>query len=210
MTHKSCSRKTIRMGKPSHARAASLVLALSMVIGSWLFFEYSTHQANAFHRPAESPLPPRVNTPSEQPPVPVSAVSAPHTSIPTTLIYKCEKGGRIHYGDQPCGEKTTTLSVTATQPEPATGNNLQQLKERLAVMEGARTEREKATITRINVASSTSESPSIGDKKEACDAIDCAIAAKDSALRQPHTAQMGDYLTGERKKLTDQRFSLGC
>ena len=196
------------MGNPSHARATSLVLALSTVVGAWLLFEYSTQQAH--HRPTESTPSPRVNTPAKQPPAPANTVAAPLVSAPATLIYKCEKGGRIHYGDQPCGGKMTTLSVTVTQPEPATGNNLQQLKERLAVMEGARMEREKATIARINVASSTPALPSSDDKKSVCDAIDRAIAVKDSELRQPHSAQQGDSLTGERKKLTDQRFSLGC
>lgn len=198
------------MGNPSHARAASLVLALSTVIGAWLLFEYSTQQGAPSLRPAESPPTSRVNTPAKQPPAPANTVAVPHTTAPVILTYKCEKGGRIHYGDQPCGEKMTTLSVTASQPEPSTGNNLQQLKERLAVMEAARMEREKATNVRIDAASSTAALPSSDDKKAVCDAIDRAIAVKDSELRQPHSAQWGDYLTGERKKLTDQRFSLGC
>lgn len=198
------------MGKPSHARAASLVLALSTVIGAWLLFEFSTHQANTSRRPAGISPAPRVNSPAKQPPAPENTVSAPHPSAPVTLIYKCEKGGRVHYGDQPCGEKMTTLSVTATQPEPSAGNNLQQLKERLVVMEAARMEREKVSITRLDAASSTAALPSSDDKKAVCDAIDRDIAVKDSELRQPHSAQWGDYLTGERKKLTDQRFSLGC
>ena len=198
------------MGKPSHARAASLVLALSMVIGAWLLFEYSTQQANTRHRPAERPPAPSLNHAPRKSPEPAKGVASPLSSAPTTLIYKCEQGGRIHYGDQPCGEKMTTLSVTATQSEPSTGNNLQQLKERLAVMEGARMEREKATLARVDVASSAPATPSGEAKTAECQAIDLAIAAKDSELRQPHTAQWGDYLTGERKKLTDRRFSLGC
>lgn len=47
-------------------------------------------------------------------------------------------------------------------------------------------------------------------KANQCEWIDATIATKDSELRQPHSAQLGDYLTEERKKLMDQRFALGC
>jgi hypothetical protein len=48
------------------------------------------------------------------------------------------------------------------------------------------------------------------NKAYQCQRLDAAISTKDSELRQPHSAQRGDYLTEERKKLMDQRFGLGC
>lgn len=48
------------------------------------------------------------------------------------------------------------------------------------------------------------------NKSMQCEQLDRAIAAKDSELRQPHSAQWGDYLTAERRKLMDQRFALRC
>lgn len=76
-------------------------------------------------------------------------------------------------------------------------------------MEAARHEREKEYAA---AAASTSTSTMTTGQHTApvCQDIDRAIAVKDSELRQPHTAQWGDYLTGERKKLMDKRFTLGC
>ena len=48
------------------------------------------------------------------------------------------------------------------------------------------------------------------DKEWRCQQLDRDIAATDSALRQPHSAQRGDQLTAERKRLMDQRFDLRC
>ena len=48
------------------------------------------------------------------------------------------------------------------------------------------------------------------NKSYQCQRLDTAITTKDSELRQPHSAQWGDYLTEERKKLMDQRFALRC
>jgi hypothetical protein len=48
------------------------------------------------------------------------------------------------------------------------------------------------------------------NKAYQCQRLDAAISIKDSELRQPHSAQWGDYLTQERKKLMDQRFVLRC
>ena len=75
-------------------------------------------------------------------------------------------------------------------------------------MEASRLEREQkqAQIVQFSPAPASNQ-----DGKELrCKQIDQAIAAIDSRLRQPYDAQTGDYFKGERKKLTDQRFSLGC
>ncbi len=48
------------------------------------------------------------------------------------------------------------------------------------------------------------------NKTYQCQRLDAAISTKDAELRQPHSAQWGDYLTEQRKKLTDKRFALRC
>lgn len=198
------------MEEPSHARAVSFVLAVSLVVGGWLFFEYSNHQASLRPPPVETRPPVPAPIPGPSRPAPTQVAPSPRASAPAHLTFKCEKGGRISYGDQPCGEKSTTVAVTASAPTPPTKNNLQQLQERLAVMEASRAAREQEASVRTMAASSAS-SPSPRDTKAvSCQAIDEAIAAVDSAARQPHSAESGDYLTAERRKLTDRRFSLAC
>ena len=56
----------------------------------------------------------------------------------------------------------------------------------------------------------TPDEPPAANRKVLCDDIDRDIARVDAALRQPHSAQVGDDLTSERKRLTDRRFSVGC
>ena len=203
------------MQEPSHIRAISLVLACSIVVAAWLLFEYSNRQAEQVALGSGSSQKPTVQAPQQSRPVRESSAQRPLTAMPDHLAitYKCEKDGRVLYSDQPCSIKQKTVSITAAEKGSPTTNNLQQLQGRLAAMEAYRHEREKEYAA---AAASASPSPStstttMGQRKEVmCQEIDRAMAVKDSELRQPHTAQWGDYLTGERRKLTDRRFSLGC
>ena len=74
-------------------------------------------------------------------------------------------------------------------------------------MEAEHAQRESALVRTIPT---TPDEASAAKRKVLCDDIDHEIGGVDSLLRQPHSADWGDYLTGKRKKLTDQRFSLGC
>jgi hypothetical protein len=198
------------MQEPSHIRALSLVLAFSVVVAGWLLFEYGNHQAEQIVQPNDDQQTAAVPVRQQSQPAPPQVAPSPRTTMPSNLTFKCEKGGHISYGDQPCGEKTTTVAITASEQEPPTKNNLQQLQERLAAMEASRLEREEKIASATVVLSSAPAASTNRSLASACQEIDLAIAAKDSELRQPHSAQWGDYLTGERKKLTDKRFSLGC
>lgn len=200
------------MQEPSHVRAISLVLACSVVVAAWLLFEYSNRPAEHSVQPIDSSQKPAaIQHPQPSPQVPANPAQRPLTVMPDhlTITYKCEKDGRVSYSDQPCSVKQKTVSITAAEKESPTTNNLLQLQGRLAAMEAARHEREKEYAA---AAASTSTSTMTTGQHTApvCQDIDRAIAVKDSELRQPHTAQWGDYLTGERKKLMDKRFTLGC
>jgi len=83
---------------------------------------------------------------------------------------------------------------------------LDQLKAKADEMETARLQREAS-----QTAAQTQAGRAMRDsRKSECDDLDRQIKAVDSLLRQPHSASEGDYWTGERRKLTDRRFSIGC
>ena len=193
------------MQESSHIRAISLILAFSVIAAGWFLLEYSS-------RPTSF-----VTSPSATSPKPLPGLTSlnqaivPPAPIPGNLsiTYKCEKAGHISFSDKPCNHSEKTLAVTATEIEPPRPNNdLERQKNAVASMKAERLEREKKYAARAMLVSGTSNTSQF--KEARCKQIDLAIIAKDSELRQPHSAQWGDYLTGERKKLTDERFSLGC
>lgn len=195
------------MQNSSNIRAISLVLALSVIIAGWLLFEYGNLQLS-------KPQLPQIAAPIEnnqKARLPIPQQLQPNAiSNNIDLTFKCEKNDRISYSDQPCADKERAVSVMATEKASPAKNNLEQLRERVAAMEASRHEREK----KFSATTTAQVTPSTGNanlaKELRCQQIDLAIVAKDSELRQPHTAQWGDYLTGERKKLMDERFSIGC
>ena len=203
------------MSAPSHVRVASLVLALSAVVGGWLLLEYSqrTPQRQA---PQEQTFEDKQTTVAPPDPLPRAqprAISSVSQNPPRNLIrtFKCQQGGRVSYSDQPCATGAKTLAVTAAE-DPARvspTNNLQKLKAQAAAMEADRLARERQYEI---AAAATAKAPSpVADLKvQECKSIDQGIASVDSRLRQGHTAQEGDYWTAKRRELTDRRFSLGC
>ena len=203
------------MSAPSHVRVASLVLALSAVVGGWLLLEYSQRapqrlplQEQHLEAKQEAVAPPD-SAPRVHPKATNSVSQSPSKNLVRT--FKCEQGGRVSYSDQPCASGARTLAVTAADdPAPVSPtSNLQKLKAQAAAMEADRLARERQYEI---AAAATAKAPSsVADLKvQECKNIDQGIASIDSMLRQPHTAQQGDYWTAKRRELTDQRFSLGC
>ena len=195
----------------SHARAISIFLAILVALGVWLLVVYDYRPrpdslADTLPPPSvPQPLPPKQREASINPPATGPAAS----SSLVTVTYKCEKNGRVSFGDQPCGDSAKTLSVS-TSTRDATRDHrrdLAQLKSKVAGMESDRLEREQEHAVVLAERQRTSVPFS---KERRCKEIDNDIVRVDSILRQPHSAQHGDYWTGERRKLTDERFSLGC
>ena len=199
------------MQESSHFRAVSLVLAFSVVVAGWLLFEYGNHKNQEIAAPIGSSANPAMSAPVESSVVPGQAPLHANT-VPgnMALTFRCEKNGRTSYSDRPCAEKERLVSITASEKEPPVQNNLEQLQERLAAMEKARHQREMQYATATLPQSDGNAGDKEKNQKIRCKQIDDAIAVKDSELRQSHFAQTGDSLTSERKKLTDERFSLGC
>jgi hypothetical protein len=110
------------------------------------------------------------------------------------------------YRNHPCSSKETELQVTVAGAISAPRYDLEQLKAKADEMKAARLQRAASqTASQTPAERSTRDS-----RKSECDALDQQITAVDSWLRQPHSASEGDYWTGERRKLTDRRFSIGC
>jgi hypothetical protein len=196
------------MSEPTNVHVISLVLAGSMLVGGWYLIE-SSNQPSA---PAMSVQQPSAASTNPTTPPPAHATTTPTSSLANqNVTYKCQKAGRISFSDQPCAAKETTLTVTATEKEaPPTTNNLAQLKQQAAQMEADRLDRERRYAAVRTFAPSPTASNANLERTIRCPQIDREIVAKDAELRQPHSPQWGDMLTEQRRKLMDERFSLGC
>ena len=198
------------MKEPLHARAISLALALSVVVGGWLLFEYGNRPLPTAASPAsmQSSYSKQLAAQSPATSVRQTTQQQPQTHQNVALTYKCEKSRRIRYGDQPCGEDEKTIMVSASEKTNHPDRSLSQLQASVAQMEASRLERERKQAAAIHSSAATASRQD--GRQMRCKHIDQAIAGIDSRLRQPHDAPTGDYWTGERKKLTDERFSIGC
>jgi len=183
------------MQESSHIRAVSLVLALLIIIGGWMLFEYGDQQNQQTLAPIEQSQGEIIPTPQQLQPNPSPAAS-PVNSIPNNLIltYKCEKAGRISYSDKPCATNEKPLAVMAAEKETtAPDRTLDQLRKTVATMEADRLERERkyaATLPTPTVTNSYVQARNIQ-----CQQIDLEITAIDARLRAQHDAQTGDYWT---------------
>ena len=87
------------MSEPSHVRVASLVLALSVVVGGWFLLEYSDQlsrhdvpvQTDGGLNGADTSQPANSQEPKASP-APINPQIFPKSM---SLTFKCEKGGRI-------------------------------------------------------------------------------------------------------------------
>jgi hypothetical protein len=186
----------------SHFRVISLLLALAVLVAGWLLFEYGNQPLP--HVAAPSDFSPR-SLPHASP---VGQTSARPAPLPGNLVvtYKCEKNGRLSFSDQPCVAGEKVLSVSAGEKESsAPSAELQRLKDKLAIMEADRHQRESQYAANTAVIN-TAERPA----KQQCEAIDRRIESIDAQLRLPHSGPVGDSLTAERKKANDEKYSIGC
>lgn len=193
----------------SHARALSLILALSVVVGAWLVFEYS-------NRPSETAVEDAVPSgrvastdPAKRPveELKEAPVRSVHVQRDANLMFRCQKNGRASFSDKPCDTDARTMSVTAAEKLPdAPDDRLAQMKRSVVRMEADRLAREREQAVVIVSRATTADS----NKTIQCKEVDDWVSSLDARLRQPHDAPTGDYLTGERKKWMDRRFELRC
>ena len=193
----------------SHARALSLILALSVVVGAWLTFEFSNRPAAPL---VQETAPSTRVAPTERIHDSVQETSeAPvrftHEQRDVNLTFKCQKNGRTSFSDKPCDAGARTMSVTAAEESPGVADDrLAQMKRGVARMEADRLSRERGQAA-VVVSRAT---PPDTNKAIQCKEVDDRVSSLDARLRQPHDAPTGDYLTGERKKWMDRRFELRC
>ena len=195
------------MRTSSNIRVISIALTLAIAVGIGLFLEYDARSlAPVATAPQPLEQPARVTQSNNN----AAAAPAPMLAEPPRVTtFKCARNGRISFSDRPCAanERLLGTSTSVVSPPHDTQAELARTQAAVVRMEAEHRQREGALVRSMPV---TPEEPSAGGRKASCDDIDRRISDVDSALRQPHSADRGDYLTSERRKLTDRRFSVGC
>lgn len=185
------------------------------MVGTGLMLEYTSRPlAPTTERTEADRTGPRPSP--SQPSQEVSAEPAPVVS-PAAIAhprqtYKCVQNGKVTFSDQPCTTSRQAIVVT-TEPPPAMApvqqeTTLDRMRRQLAQMEADRHQREQQLDQ--DMAARRQPMTVVPDKAIRCAQIDKEISHIDSLLRQPHTAQWGDYWAEQRKKLYDERFDLHC
>lgn len=203
------------MSTPSHVRVVSLIMGISAMFGTGLMLEYtsrppvSTTEPTALDRMEAHPIP-RQSVQRE--PTASAPVTQPAATIRSRQMYQCVQSGKVTFSDQPCTASQQAIVVT-TEPPPAVAlvqqeTTLDRMRRQLAQMEADRHRREQQFDQEM--AARRQPVTVAADKTIRCTQIDKEISHIDSLLRQPHTAQWGDYWAEQRKKLYDEHFDLHC
>lgn len=203
----------------ANARLISILLAVTVLVGAGLGFEYLSRADGLTASPAEPQQAPPLSADNSAPQQTAASTQAPDSNAVASAapppvqpggIHKCSVGGQTIYTDQPCA--------------PGKGHQLE-LKEDTAGLSPVRSyQSQLAEVESLHVRPAPIVEPArqqavaqprsgaqLGPSKEMqCKVIDDAIASVDAQLRQPHGAQQGDYWTQQRKELMDQRFALRC
>ncbi|GHU03743.1 hypothetical protein FACS1894158_02740 [Betaproteobacteria bacterium] len=197
------------MQEPVHIRVISLVLALAVVVGVWLLFEYGNRPLPRVTAPTENRVKDEARRQQLSQPTSIPPVRA-KTPDNVNLTFKCEKDGRISFSDKPCSSNEKTVSTTAFEKTSPvnTSNNLEQLRKQAAAMEAARLEREKNAVVAFPKTDKADRDAQSRDFR--CREIDNRVTEIDALLRQRHSSKTGEQLSERRRKLYGERFSIGC
>ena len=131
------------------------------------------------------------------------AVTLASTGLYAATIYECRSySGSTFYASNYCSQHNAVGVLNHSVLDGMPFDQQVQLVNAAKGREAARKQDDEARWAQ--------SSPTSNAKEIECKQIDQAIAQKDSQLRQPHSAQWGDHLTAERKKLMDRRFDLRC
>ena len=203
------------MSAPSHVRVISLIMAISVMVGAGLMLEYSNHppvpntELTASDRTEAPPLP---RQSIQREPTASAPVTQPAATIRSRQMYKCAQNGKVTFGDQPCTASQQAIVVPTESPPVVAPvqqeTTLDRMRRQLAQMEADRHQREQQFDQEM--AARRQPVTIAPDKTTRCAQIDQEISHIDSLLRQPHTAQWGDYWAEQRKRLYDERFDLHC
>ena len=119
-------------------------------------------------------------------------------------IHECRAyNGSTFYSSSRCSQHNALGVLNHTVPDGLP------FDQQVAVVRAAKA-KEQVRVLEYEARRSAPSSGTERNKEWRCQQLDQAIAATDSALRQPHSAQRGDQLTAERKRLMDRRFDLRC
>ena len=201
--------------KPApHARAISLILALSVMLAGYVLIKLDAPSGKPPIESSPERAAPASSTPQNQAaesPVPDPAEEHSTPESPRS-IFTCRENGRVSLSDQPCFASAQTLARTVAEPilAPALSpTRLEQMRAAADAMQAARLNRERQWAA-LNAEAPRARDEQSQFKQTRCREIDREINAIDAHTRQRHSAREGNYWRGERKKLNDERYSLGC
>ncbi len=187
------------------ARLFSFIFAVSMVVGSWLLFEYG-------QRPQSSKLPAEHKIDSAPEAYQVEEKSIPQNQMlpkeeRSNLIatYHCRSAGGTVYRDHPCSNGEREQKVIFATRTQVSGEELDDLKAKAASMAQARIAAERNSQVEPQHITVQKSNP-----REVCDAIDRQVETIDAQLRQTNHYAWVDQLNEQRRKLMGRRFSAGC
>ncbi len=129
-------------------------------------------------------------------------------AVPTlcsaATIYECRAyNGSSFYSSNRCSQHNALGVLNHSVPDGLP------FDQQVAVVRAVKA-KEQARIREYEARWIAPSSSGEHNKALRCERLDQAIAAKDAALRQPHSAQRGDQLTAKRRWLMDQRYALRC
>ncbi|MCM2251608.1 MAG: hypothetical protein NDJ19_04530 [Ramlibacter sp.] len=121
-------------------------------------------------------------------------------------IYLCKAyGGGTFWAASHCNQHNALIERIVSVPDGMPFHQQVQLAEQQR-RPGMSTGSHSSTTT----TTTTSRGPSAQDVQAECAALDGRVASLDALARQPQSAQMHDWIRGERKKGRDRQFAIRC
>lgn len=171
-----------------------------LVLVGALFFLYQAADWKLVQPTASS----TTNTPRQLVSAPVQAPVRPSVQRPVALtdtprITKCVVNAKTSYSDAPCpygavGSEITTYAnhnlMAAVRPEPS--------------HQTPAPAHEEVAIAQIY------QVPGVISQKTECESLNTQIVQWDAEARQPHSAQMQDWIKDQRKRARDRQFRIHC
>lgn len=197
------------MIRKDNGRFLAFLMALCVILASWLGLEYLS--APSVPPQAVPAVPPRASTPRPGEPLPAPQARQPvqgSAAAPPAAagILRCRSAGKVIYTDQHAlCDKGAKVDVLDAAPTSAGIAPYRPYQDQLADLQAER-RRQPAAVAPPDDAQRRARA----SQEALCRSLDERIRWLDSALRQPHSAWEGDRLTAERRNATNRRFEARC
>ncbi|MCE3272125.1 MAG: hypothetical protein K0S57_2522 [Ramlibacter sp.] len=136
-------------------------------------------------------------------PVPQFQPQIRDTAIPSNTIYLCRAySGGTFWANTHCNQHSALIERIAYVPP---GLPFQQ-----QVAIASEQQRHNASIIHSQTTVTQTRERGPGEQKAECQALDARVVQLDALARQPQSAQMQDWIAGQRKEARDRQFRLRC